>query len=103
MWDHFSAISKLIFVFLILLSQIGLRKNSVFRKISALGRYHFWRRSFLFRDPFCCGARPGPCKSRFSGFRPQCLQVSKAVLGQNGLKNQYSAISCPWGSVWANS
>ena len=34
----------------------------------------------------------------FPVFRPEFISVPGAVLGQNGLKNQYFAISCPWGS-----
>ena len=39
---------------------------------------------------------PGNCV--FSVFGPEILQVPQAVLGQNGLKPQYFAISCPWQS-----
>ena len=32
-------------------------------------QYHFWRKLFLFRDPFCSGDARGPAGSGFSVFR----------------------------------
>ena len=53
----------------------------------------FLERVILFWDLFCCGACLGPCGSSSTVFRPEFIYVSKAILGQKGLKPQYFVIS----------
>ena len=53
-------------------------------------------------ETFTCTKRfpkkaPSSGKFRFSDFGPEFLQVPKA---QNGPRNQFSAVSRPWGSGW---
>ena len=86
--------------------------NPVFRNFPPLGvrsvkteslkKLHNCGDKLLGRPHFPPKSASSTGKLRCSVFRPEFLLVPRAVLGQNGPKSQYFAISCPWGLVGRN-